>query len=195
MFILEVNFPLPVHKWGARETFKSTHFTLLTSFSFPKAKGNFLRIIHYVLRVYVEERRNPRAHKSSAIPSSGVDNSTLCTAAVYTLASYVPSPSNFHFFFSKRKFQKKEKFSWIFFFLISANTLVALGKQVESCFQDERRKKAAAHTYFKASIVLGERRRKELRMASCQAAEKLRALESASRLSVAGEKHILLLLK
>lgn len=56
------------------ETFNSTHFTLLTSFSFPKkakAKGNFLRIIPYVsVCICGKERKSP---PSSARVSDGTE--------------------------------------------------------------------------------------------------------------------------
>lgn len=68
------------------------------------------------------------------------------------------------FTFSLRKNSEKGKF-----------LLVAFCKHTHSVRQAKKimlsrraKKKAAAHTYFKASIVLGEQRRKELRMPSFQ---------------------------
>lgn len=60
----------------------------------------------------------------------------LCTLSLLMF------PRLLTFTFSLReKFRKKENFSWIFFFLIPANTLVALGKQKNHAFKTSEGKK------------------------------------------------------
>lgn len=165
MFILEVNFLWQVHK-PVGETSKSTHFTLLTSFSFPKVKGNFLRIIRS-LRVCMWKKKEIPEHTSLLQfrdETRGLITEHYVQPCVHTLSLLVfLRLLTFTFSLRKKNSEKKENY---FFLLASSNTLIAFGKQKIMLSRRAKEKKAAAHTYFKAFIVLGEQRRKELRMSS-----------------------------
>lgn len=140
-----------------RETFISTHFTLLTSFSFTKAKGKLLRIIRFLcIRVYMWEARRRRKKSPTQVSchffcwwSLGVDNSTLCTL----WALYILSFRLLTFTFFDEIQNKKKIFSGF-------SSCCLLQTHSQSCRKNMllRRKKAhkKAHTYFKASLVLRE---------------------------------------